>query len=367
MLFSLNCMLSQILAIGTALLVCKASGFECHSHSTIKDLFYNKSSTTVAQLGGHSDGVGALLQHTLYLTAYVRYRGWGAGEVVRQLAGPSDHRINKTLFNDFMFPGLTTIGKSIQSDEPLHVVDVENSQDLEALGTVENTFYEVRSSLFNLETIAQHKGLTLDDYLTPSFLAILRNITICNIERELEEKSLYHKHGAKKLRVVAHIRRGDIRKEQEDRWTTDEFFIGVMKAIRDIYPHAELHVFSSAGNALSNSSSPVWKPYKDSGMHVHITDESLPTNTEKTITALAHFMSADVFLMSKSTFSSVSAFYNPNCILYTPFYHGHLKNWIVLPSDFNLATATAIIKTQLVGCIAELRHKKHLGKTISRG
>jgi hypothetical protein len=349
--------------IGTALLVaCEASKFRCRSYSTVEDLFYNKSSTTLAQLGGRNDGVGALVQHSLYLTAYVRYRGWSVGEILRQLSCPSDHGINKTIFLDFMFPNIYNIGNATKSDQPLRVVSVESTQDLELLGTVENTFYEIKASSFDLEAIAHHKGLTLDDYFNPQFLAVMRNLTICSIKRELFQRSLYYKHGAKKLRVVAHIRRGDVHADAESRWTPDVYFVGVLKAIRDLYPHAELHVFSSKIDPLHNDT--VWKPYWDSGIHVHVTDEYLPTNTEQTITALAHLMSADVFMMSKSSFSALPALYNPNCVLYTPFYHGHMKKWIVLPSDFNLETTKEILKTQLVACIEALRHP-HLGRHIT--
>lgn len=357
-------MLPPIFAIGTAFLLREASGFDCHAYSTVEDLFYSKSSSTVAQLGGRFDGVGALLQHSLYLTAYVRHRGWGVGEVLRQLAGPSDHAINKTLFLDFMFPNITKIGKSTNSDQPLHVVKVRNTRDLDALGTVKNTAYEVRSSQFDLEVIAEKNGRTLDDYFTSDFLTIMRNLTKCSVERELAERSLYHKVDGKKLRVVAHVRRGDVRVDAQSRWTPDEFFIGVLKEIRYMYPHAELHVFSSKSDPLGDDM--VWKEYWDSGIHVHVTNEHLANNTEQTLTALAHFMSADVFMMSKSTFSSVPAFYNPNCVLYTPFYHGHLKNWIVLPADFNLEAARVVLKSQLVACIEGLRHPHLKGSITTR-
>jgi hypothetical protein len=356
-------MLQLFIVIGTALLVaCNASKFHCQSYSTVEDLFYNKSSTTVVQLGGRNDGVGALVQHSLYLAAYVRYRGWSVGEVLRQLSCPSEHAIQKTLFLDFMFPNIYNISNATKSDQSLNVVTIESTQDLELLGTVKNTFYQIKAASFDLEAIASRKGLTLDDYFNPAFLAVMRNLTICSVKRELFERSLFHKHGAKKLRVVAHIRRGDIHAEDKSRWTPDAFFIGVLTAIRDLYPRAELHVFSSVSDPLHNVT--VWKPYWDTGVHVHITDEYLPTNTEQTVTALAHLMSADVFIMSKSSFSAMAAFYNPNCVLYTPFYHGHMKNWIVLPSDFNLEATKDILKSRLVSCIEALR-RPHLGRGIT--
>lgn len=355
-------MLLLLLAIGAALLVCTADEFHCHSYSTVEDLFLNKSSSTVAQLSGRADGVGALLQHTLYLAAYVRYRGWGVEDILGQLSMPSDHAINKTLFLDFMFPNLTNIGKSVLSEQPLHVIDVQSSRDLDNLQAVENTTYALRETQFDLEVIANIKNQTLDDYFTSDFLAIMRNLTICSVKRELSERSLFHKHGSKKLRVVAHVRRGDVLDNHENRYTPDVFFIGVLKTIRDIYPHAELHVFTSRSD--SRESDMIWKEYWDSGIHVHLTEEYLSTNTEKTITALAHFMSADVFMMSKSTFSSVPAFYNPNCVLYTPFYHGRLKNWITLPADFNLDVAKGVIQSELIPCIEALRHP-HLGRNVT--
>ena len=352
------------LAIGAALLVCNAREFHCHRYSTVEDFFFtNKSSSTVVQLGSRYDGVGASLQHFLYLTAYVHYRGWGVDAVPQILAQSLDHAINKTLFYDFLFPNISNIGTSTLSNQPLNVVRVEFSKDLEVLGTVENTSYAVLSANFDLETIASQRGVTLDAYFTDNFLAIMHNLTKCSVKRELAERSLFHKHGAKKLRVVAHVRRGDVHAVADDRWTPDAFFLGILKEIRDIYPHAELHVFSST--YASSGDGMDWKEYWDSGIHVHVTEEFNTTNTEQTITAMAHFMAADVFMMSKSTFSSVPALYNPNCVLYTPFYHGHLKNWIVLPEDFNLEAAKVILRSQLVACVGELRHP-HLGLNITR-
>ena len=350
------------LAIGAALLVCNATEFHCQRYATVEDLLYNKSSSTVVQLGLRDDGVGASLQHFLYLAAYVHYRGWGVDGVREMLAQPSGHGINKTLFFDFMFPNISNIGTLTLSNQPLNVVRIESSQDLELLGTVEKTSYAVHLDRFDLERMASHKGLTLDDYFTDNFLAIMRNLTICSVKRELAERSLFHKHGAKKLRVVAHVRRGDVRAILGDRWTPDAFFLGVLKEIRDIYPHAELHVFSSKSAPSEDDS--VWKEYWDSGIHVHVTEESKMTSTEQTITAMAHFMTADVFLMSKSSFSSVPALYNPNCVLFTPFYHGHLKNWIVLPEDFDLKAARVILRSQLVACVRELQHP-HRGWNIT--
>ena len=351
------------LAIGAALLVCNAREFHCHRYSTVEDLFYNKSSSTVVSLGSRNDGIGASLQHFLYLTAYAHYRGWGVDEVLKILAQSSEHAINKTMFVDFMFPNIRNIGTSTLSNQPLSVVRVEFSKDLELLGTVENTSYVVNSPNCDLELMAYYKGVTLDAYFTDNFLAIMRNLTICSVKRELVERSLFHKHGAKKLRVVAHVRRGDVHATVEERWTPDAFFLGVLKEIRDIYPHAELHVFSSKFAQSDDDS--VWKEYWDSGIQVHVTEEFNITNTEQTINAMAHLMSADVFMMSKSTFSSVPALYNPNCVLYTPFYHGHLKNWIVLPGDFNLEAAKVVLRSQLVACVGELRHP-HLGWNITR-
>ena len=345
-----------LLAIGAALLVCSAREFHCRRYSTVEDLFYNKSSSTMVQLGLRNDGVGASVQHLIYLTAYAHYRGWGVDEVLHILAQPSEHAINKTLFVDFLFPNIRSIGTSTLSNQPLNLVPVNFTLDLEVLGTVENTSYVVQSPNCDLELMMYYNRLTLDDYFTDNFLAIMRNLSICSVKREMAERSLFNRHGSKKLRVVAHVRRGDVHAVTEERWTPDAFFIGVFKEIRDIYPHADLHVFSS--KSAQSEDDLVWKEYTDSGIHVHITDEFNTTNTEQTITVMAHLMAADVFMMSKSSFSSLPALYNPNCVLYTPWYHGHLKNYIVLPGNFSMEAAKAVLRSQLVACVGGLRHRR---------
>ena len=348
-------MLWILRAIGAAGLLCQISGFKCEPNRTVDDLFHGKSITTVVHLQQRGDGMGAVMQSIIYLAAYVRFRGWSFGEINRHVADrPHPHGVQKGLFFDFLFPNISQMGPAVHSEMKMDKVHLPNSSMLNLVETQPNTFYEVNSDVFDLDRIARENHSTLDQYLNSDFRELARSVSTCSVRKELDANSVYKGKKWEALRVVAHVRRGDII-SHADRYIPDNYFIGVLKAIRDIYPLAELHVFSH-NDKLTNDNSAVWNQYLENGIGVHIANENHQSNTADTITAIAHFMTADVFMMSKSSFSSVPAYYNPNCVLYTPFWHDPLSHWISLPSNFSVDSAADILKSQLPACVAGLRH-----------
>ena len=341
--------------IGAAGLLYQISGFKCKPNKTVDDLFHGKSITTVVHMQKRGDGMGAVLQGMIYLAAYARGRGWSFGEVDRHIADETHpHGIQKRLFFEFLFPNIFKMGHAVQSGTKMDKVQVANSSMLNLVEAQPNTFYEVNSDIFDLDSIARENNCTVDRYMNSDFLELARSVSTCSVWKELNARSVYKRKKWKALRVVAHVRRGDII-SHADRYIPDNYFIGVLKAIRDIYPLADLHVFSHSDDPKDKNSS-VWHPYLKSGIGVHIANEYHKSNTADTITAMAHFMTADVFMMSKSSFSSVPAYYNPNCVLYTPFWHDPLSHWISLPSNFSIDSAVNILKSQLPACVAGLRH-----------
>ena len=45
------------------------------------------------------------------------------------------------------------------------------------------------------------------------------------------------------------------------------------------------------------------------------------------------FVLTNVLILSKSSFSLVPALFNPNTVVYTPFWHQPLANWTVVPQS----------------------------------
>jgi len=43
---------------------------------------------------------------------------------------------------------------------------------------------------------------------------------------------------------------------------------------------------------------------------------------------LHHLINADVLVIAKSSFSYLAGIYNQKTVMYFPFYHSPLKNWI---------------------------------------
>ena len=337
-------------------LLCLANTLFCEPSRTVDDLFHSKSSTTFVQVEQRGDGMGALLHSIIYLAAYVKFRGWSFGEFNRHLVDrPHPHGAKKGLIFEFLFPNINQMGLASSQDNQTKIVHIEKSPMLDPLNGLPNTAYEIHSDFFELDAIARNNNCTLDRYLNANFLELLRNVSSCSVMKELAKRSVFKGNERRDLRVVAHVRRGDVQ-SNSDRYMSDEYFIKVLTAIRDIYPRARLHVFSHNDN-LTNENTAIWNQYLKQNITVHVANEYLETNTAQTITAMAHFMTADVFMMSKSSFSAVPAFYNPNCVLYTPFWHDPLNNWIILPANHSAEIATNILKSQLPACVKALRHR----------
>jgi hypothetical protein len=99
--------------------------------------------------------------------------------------------------------------------------------------------------------------------------------------------------------------------------------------------------------------------FADTEYGINATDEALNT--------IAHFSTADVLITAKSEFSVVSAYMNPNCVIYTQYQANFpLNDWIYLPyvapnnvtHPHNIKVMVDHIVRGLPGCLAKkLPHK----------
>jgi len=132
-----------------------------------------------------------------------------------------------------------------------------------------------------------------------------------------EKPELYF--DASKVNVAIHIRRGEITKEDPKRYTTNYLVLSLMRKIsstlNDLRAEPVFHIFSQ-GNA----------------------EEFLDVTLNKVIfhlkecpfTAFHHMVSADVLVMAKSSFSYSAALFSKGVILYLPFWHKPMKDWLVV-------------------------------------
>lgn len=168
-----------------------------------------------------------------------------------------------------------------------------------------------------------------DVILGPKFLAKLRDAS------RLPARPDFLEQGDPPRPIVAlHVRRGDVtgppnqtgrtpfwdydRYMPVDRFTPDDWYFQIVERIRQELQRAEVHVFSSTERRHKEDD---FIGYKERHMEVHLDGDILD--------AWAVLSRAQVLVMAKSSFSHVAAFLNPNCVLYQPYWHKPLSNWIV--------------------------------------
>jgi hypothetical protein len=345
---------------------------ETHSASSCailtEHLLYNKSKTISLFMGERHDGNGATMQHLLYTISFAFFRGWNfAGVIPASAHGViMPHHVDQNMFLDFFWGNNKLLARTNYPNN-INMSTVDTCVDLLSVPDAPNTNYHVKKIGFDLEKIANFSSLAnLDRYFSTPFLTTIRSIASCGVQNALQKSTVFSSSliskdsqtpPHKRMTVAAHIRHGDI--SSGFRFVPDEIFIEVLSTIRDLYPYAELHAFTSA-LAIDKKSNLLLQKYTARNISLHIADES-KGNTVETLNDIAHFITADVFIMSKSSFSAVPAFYNPNCVIYIPFWHMPLAHYIQLPVDTNdILGAVQSVREQLPVCINSLTGKKRV-------
>lgn len=115
--------------------------------------------------------------------------------------------------------------------------------------------------------------------------------------------------------IVIHIRRGDVRESNTDRYTHNHIYKKIIKQLKEKYPTYKITIHSQ-GNA---------EDFSD----LISENVSLSLNTDLRITF--HSMAtAKVLVMSKSSLSYSAAILNDNEVYYVPFWHKPLKRWNII-------------------------------------
>ena len=113
--------------------------------------------------------------------------------------------------------------------------------------------------------------------------------------------------------VVVHIRRGDIL-HMESRFLPNEHYLKILKKIRSVKADSKI-IICSEYNFQDDTE-------EFSQLNCVF---AINTNLEDTWKLM---ISADIFIMSKSSFSYVPAVFNNNKVIYTEMWHKKLDNWI---------------------------------------
>lgn len=143
------------------------------------------------------------------------------------------------------------------------------------------------------------------------------------------------------VNVAVHIRRGDVGKSDSLRYLDNAYYLnvlhGLLNAVLSWRKHAKvaIHIFSESSSDEPFDEFQAFNSFPAVSVSLHL-DGDLKT-------AWSSFVHADIFVMSKSSFSFVPALYrnlgecNSICssefaaqlTIYAPFWHSPLQEWIL--------------------------------------
>ena len=182
-------------------------------------------------------------------------------------------------------------------------------------------------------------------FFNSRFLTALRRGSQCAVARAMSKSNLFKAAPSSEkiiIRIAAHLRRGDVetnkikgRKRITDDEAYIELFLALFETIGHILPTAEVdaHVFTSCSHSLANSAcdkyadilASIYHPFE---IKVHVDYENSATATEDAMRTWAHFISADILIVAKSSFSFTPAIFNDGCIIYEPHWSKPLPEWV---------------------------------------
>eukprot|EP00930_Biecheleria_cincta_P024950 TRINITY_DN17809_c0_g1_i1.p1 TRINITY_DN17809_c0_g1~~TRINITY_DN17809_c0_g1_i1.p1 ORF type:complete len:372 (+),score=61.59 TRINITY_DN17809_c0_g1_i1:147-1262(+) len=327
--------------LGVKLLDDAAFRSDVKTRMSLAELKSTERQCGVCQLGGHSagklflkgrvDGTGSRAKALVDGMAFAAKVGMNFGGALVEKGVPDHQRGNTTNVKRMLD---TLVGSSRWS-----VLEVPKSKEWDVCGqgnvylqSFVNGFIQEKHGdqnvflrgadecfLWGAEVYKSYSGGS--SLYTPQFLQTFRTATALPTYKDL--------FGDTRRPVVAvHLRREDVSFDDVDRVTPDIVYYNLISKIRKHLPDAEVHVFAGQKCVFCNGNR--WEPvdfegYRAQGMTLHLDEDPL--------VAWAHFARADVMAMSKSSFSFVPALLNPNCVIYQPYWHQPLDEWMVISGE----------------------------------
>ncbi|MEH2163380.1 MAG: hypothetical protein V7K38_20680 [Nostoc sp.] len=136
-------------------------------------------------------------------------------------------------------------------------------------------------------------------------------------EKAPTKSSLYF--DSAKINIAIHIRRGDVIKDDKDRYTANCFYTKIITQLSDLLNELELeHTFHLYSEGIIEE----FSEFNDDNIILHL--------NECPFTTFHHLVSADVLVMAKSAFSYSAALFSKGIKIYLPFQHRALKDWLVV-------------------------------------
>jgi hypothetical protein len=207
------------------------------------------------------------------------------------------------------------------------------------------------------------------------FLAILRKGAACSVDAFMKHHSRFQAwtkedNTAKSLVTAAlHVRRGDLESSSKllgQRFLGDAFYFDVAAALRraaaSLGVRLDVHAWTSCVSAdqCSQFQTRLVNAYRAQGIALHVDDErnGEAAATRHTLIAWSHFIRADVFVMSPSSFSQVPAMFSSGCVVFSPRWrrrhdrmeqrYTSLPGWIVVDARATMTTGDLRNRTEVL-------------------
>ncbi len=164
-----------------------------------------------------------------------------------------------------------------------------------------------------------------------------------------------------KLQVALHVRRGELHLWESYRMLPNKYYLTVIRQLKKILPaNAEFHIHSEGNISSEQGKEDVFRS------KVHFTDMQEPSKrlrknrdrfedfvqegcilhiNEDVFQTFHRCISADIFIMSRSSLSYVMGVYSRGIVVYQPYWSNPLPSWCVAPKWRNITSPKDILFT----------------------
>eukprot|EP00614_Pseudopedinella_elastica_P004954 CAMPEP_0172591176 /NCGR_PEP_ID=MMETSP1068-20121228/9837_1 /TAXON_ID=35684 /ORGANISM="Pseudopedinella elastica, Strain CCMP716" /LENGTH=364 /DNA_ID=CAMNT_0013387441 /DNA_START=135 /DNA_END=1229 /DNA_ORIENTATION=- len=328
------------------------------------------------------DASGAIAQHMIFAMGWARYFGIDFGGMVNIVGRGQDmaRGVSKPAILEFYFGNVDEVAakefkgplidlKSAQSRREIYPYlfsddpkgrTLENA-DASWFDSVERLSKQIQSQSGSNVAFPSGTEPPKDQYsriLTKELLVDLSAGASCGVQKALSNHTFFQggvdSRRRDVVRLVAHVRRGETftrPKIKNIRYTEDDWYFkiiaGIQRAVGDSIA-IESHAFMSCMTKEEcETTSETVQKFADYGISLHVSKEYDHAATTDAISAWAHFIKADILITAISSFSYVPAILNRGCIVYQPFWHPPMPDWIVVDESIQDRGQRAGLKGQL--------------------
>ena len=266
----------------------------------------------------HNDGMGAQYQRMIAIISLCNYCKSGNNiEYVHTPITKIEHISTELevyqIENFFGFSKTFTNITDVLFDE---TVEMNNISDFQVIIELSKKSKQLQKNIL-LKTALIFGIVEKYIYMYENTLKLLRSIRYPSSPASLE-----HFSKPEGKNVAVHIRRGDVTLNTTNRdilvrFTPVEYFKDIILQMQLQTPNLNFYIFTE----LTVENKHEFEIFRDISNLEIISDN-------RTLNTFHHLINADILVTCKSSFSYISAFYNPNVVYYVPFWHQPLSHWI---------------------------------------